>query len=66
MRILRYTPRTAAGHSATVRLRQRRPIRSASLALLYSHAFLKTPFSEFAGGAWDTFGFSGGDLEPRP
>ena len=64
MRILRYMLRTAAVLSATVRLRHRRPIRSASLALLYSHAFLKTPFSEFAGGAGNAFACSGRDLEP--
>src|SRR6266576_2378282 len=66
MRILRYTLRTVAVLSTTVRLRNCRPIRSASFALLYSHAFLKTPLSEFAGGARNTLGGSGGDLEPRP
>src|SRR5205814_181960 len=63
MRILRYTLRTAAVLSAIVRLRRCRPIRSTSLALLYSHAFLKTPFSEFACGAGNIFGGCGGDLE---
>src|SRR2546423_12244801 len=66
MRILRYTLRTAAVLSAIVRLRHCRLIRLASHALLYSHAFLKTPFSEFACGAGNTFGCCGGGLEPRP